>query len=175
MRLPALLLALLTAGACAAPTTAVAPTPTPQIGVRLSGGGEFSAKDPLAIVYNTKLVPEGAKASVTVESADGQTRSSFVAEGLLPNRAYGVHLHANPCGSKPDDSGPHFQHTHGTVNASNEVWLDIKTDGSGAATSTARQPWALSPDRVPHSLVIHEKATAPDGTAGGRVACLTLK
>lgn len=174
MRLPAaLMLALLTFGACAAPTTAVAPTP--QQGVRLTGGGEFNTKDTSAIVYDTKLVPPGAQASVTVESADGQTRTSFVAEGLLPDRKYGVHLHAKPCGVKPDDSGPHFQHAHASPSATNEVWLDIKTDSSGAATSASRNPWALTPDRVPHSLVIHTSATAPDGTAGGRVACLTLK
>ncbi|MFE3455819.1 superoxide dismutase family protein [Nonomuraea sp. NPDC059194] len=173
MRLPALLLSLLTVGACAAPTTAVVPTPAD--GVRLSGGGEFSAKDTSAIVYDAKLAPAGAQASVTVESADGQTRSSFVAEGLLPDRKYGVHLHTKACGRKPDDSGPHFQHAHGTVNATNEVWLDVKTDNEGAATASSRNAWALTSDRVPHSLVIHSAATKPDGTAGARVACLTLK
>ncbi|WP_431899662.1 superoxide dismutase family protein [Nonomuraea sp. bgisy101] len=173
MRLPTLMLALLPLGACAAPTTAL--VPTPHEGVRISGGGEFSTKDTSAIVYDTKLAPSGAQASVTVESADGQTRTSFVAEGLLPDRKYGVHLHTKPCGLKPDDSGPHFQHAHASPSATNEVWLDITTDRSGAATSAARNPWALTPDRVPHSLVIHASATATDGTAGARVACLTLK
>ncbi|GAA2364862.1 superoxide dismutase family protein [Nonomuraea africana] len=174
MRLPALLLALLaaapTAVACA-PSVAGGPTPN---GVRISGGGEFAASGAV-IVYDRKLAPEGAQASATVESVAGQTRSSLVAEGLLPNRSYGVHLHVNPCGAKPDDAGPHYQHAHSHADATNEVWLDLKTDATGAGTSSARHAWTLHGERLPRSLVIHAEPTAPDGTAGSRVACLTLR
>ncbi|MEU4544069.1 superoxide dismutase family protein [Nonomuraea dietziae] len=174
MRLPAMLFTLLvaapTAAACA---SGVAVSPTPN-GVRISGGGQFATTGAV-IVYDRALAPAGAQASATVESVAGQTRSSLVAEGLLPNRSYGVHLHVNPCGAKPDDAGPHYQHAHSHADASNEVWLDLKTDTAGAGTSSARHGWTLNRDRLPRSVVIHAEPTSPDGTAGSRVACLTLQ
>ncbi|MEV4112265.1 hypothetical protein [Nonomuraea sp. NPDC049695] len=183
MRVPALLLVLLTA-ACAGPpapvqnfasTSEVSPTG----GIKLSGGGEFSPTDTSAIVYDSKLVPKGAQASATVESSGSTTRTSLVVEGLLPDHRYGAHLHTKPCGAKPDDSGPHFQHHRGEVSPSSEVWLDVATNGDGAGRSTARNDWALDPRDLPGSLVLHSKATKTSGpgvgTAGVRVACLTLK
>ncbi|MEU8246023.1 superoxide dismutase family protein [Nonomuraea sp. NPDC048916] len=143
----------------------------------LSSNGTFSTSDTGAIVYDRALVPDGAQASVTVESAGGKTLTSLVVEGFLPNRRYGTHLHTKKCGPKPDDSGPHFQHEQGKANATSEVWLDFKTDESGAGRATARNPWSLD-GSDPGSLVIHARPTtstgAEAGTAGDRVACLTL-
>ncbi|MEV0595107.1 hypothetical protein [Nonomuraea cavernae] len=143
----------------------------------LSSSGTFSTSDTAAITYNRKLVPDGAQASVTVESAGGKTLTSLVVEGFLPNRRYGAHLHTKVCGTKPDDAGPHFQHEPGKANATNEVWLDFKTDEAGAGRATARNPWSLD-GRDPGSLVIHSQSTTPTGpeagSAGDRAACLTL-
>ena len=80
---------------------------------------------------------------------------------MLPNRTYGVHLHVNPCGLKPEDAGPHYQHAHTHASADNEVWLDLTTDARGDATATATQDWAFVPGRLPRSLVIHAEKTAP--------------
>lgn len=170
MRLPALVLVLLAAG-CGQSTAAPY---APPAQVRISGGGEFAAKGTAAIVYNTKLAPEGSQASATVESTTDRTLSSLVVEGLLANRTYGAHLHVNACGAKPDDAGAHFQHTHGHADKANEVWLDLKTDDSGMGRATASHDWAFAADRLPGSLVIHAQPTKADGTAGPRVACLTL-
>ncbi|GAA3552035.1 hypothetical protein GCM10022419_035430 [Nonomuraea rosea] len=215
MRVPALLLALLTAtvagaSGCAGPPAPLQdasgpgkPAATPTTGaVTLSGGGEFiSAKASpgtspdasdgaspdasrggsgnAAIVYDRKLAPEGAQASLTAESTGGKTRTSLVVEGLLPDRRYGAHLHTKPCGAKPDESGPHYQHHPGQIDAASEVWLDFMTDGEGGGRSTARNDWALDPADLPRSLVLHSQATKTSGpqvgTAGDRVACLTLK
>ncbi|MFC4122629.1 superoxide dismutase family protein [Nonomuraea zeae] len=211
MRVPALLLALLTASfagasGCAGPPAPLQdasgpgkPAATPTGPVRLSGGGEFAAaKTPgetspgsspdasegapsanAAVVYDRKLVPQGAQASLTAESTDGKTRTSLVVEGLLPDRRYGAHLHTKPCGPKPDDSGPHYQHHPGQIDPASEVWLDFMTDGEGSGRSTARNDWALDPADLPSSLVLHSQATKTAGpkvgTAGDRVACLTLK
>ncbi|MEU4514662.1 superoxide dismutase family protein [Nonomuraea wenchangensis] len=185
MRVPAFLLVLLAAAGCAGsppPMQAAGPSEratTPAGEVNLSSAGEFTTTDTGAIVYDRKLVPEGAQASVTVESSAGTTRTSLVAEGLLPGRRYGAHLHAKPCGGKPDDAGPHYQHHPGQINPASEVWLDFTTDAEGAGRATAKQDWAFDPARLPGSLVIHSKPTVTSGpqvgTAGDRVACLTLR
>ncbi|MFI7129633.1 superoxide dismutase family protein [Nonomuraea sp. NPDC050153] len=183
MRVPALLLIMLTA-ACAGPPAPLQQVMGPSEGptggaIRLAGEGEFTASDTSAIAYDRKLAPKGAQGSAHVESADGKTRTTLVVEGLLPNRHYGAHLHDKPCGKKPEEAGPHYQHTAGEVSAASEVWLDFTTDGEGAGRSTARNDWVLDPAKLPGSLVIHAKATKTSGpevgTAGDRVACLTLK
>jgi superoxide dismutase, Cu-Zn family len=151
--------------------------------VALSGGGEFTKKGPAAIVYDHKLAPEGAQASLTVDSQGGKTVSSLVVEGFLPDRAYGAHLHTKPCAADPDAAGPHYQQRHHDpashgATVANEVWLDLTTDESGSGRATARNAWSLDPNRLPRSLVIHAQHTmsaGPNaGTAGPRVTCMTL-
>lgn len=199
-RFQILLLALLAAGCAApqatppgaAPASPAKATPTPTAEIALTGGGTFKehAEADAAVVYDTKLVPSGARAQVRVESSEGETVSEVEVWGLAPDRTFGIHLHTNPCGPDPDDAGPHFRGTPATddptappdgtptANPVDEVWLDIATDDSGHATATATQPWALQPDRLPKSLVIHEHSTESEGPhageAGGRAACITL-
>ncbi|WP_433243132.1 superoxide dismutase family protein [Streptosporangium sp. CA-135522] len=163
---------------------AAAPPPAGQAaspaGIRLAGGGTLTPPLPKAsaIAYNLKLAPPGASARVEAESGAVLATSTLTVEGLLPNRTYGAHLHVNPCGIEPEDAGSHYQHAHAHASADNEVWLDFTTDAEGSATATAKQDWAFVPGRVPHSLVIHAKRTrkagAKAGTAGPRVACVTL-
>ncbi|WP_188191802.1 superoxide dismutase family protein [Nonomuraea sp. SYSU D8015] len=189
MRVPTFLFVLL--GVLAATgTAACAGPPAPRqeaLGSRaaspdgqlsLSASGDFSPGDTDAIVYDRKLAPEGSQASVTVESGDGKTRTSLVVEGFLPNRRYGAHIHTKPCGTKPEDSGPHYQRHPGKIDPTSEIWLDLTTDGEGAGRSTARNDWTLDPDNLPRSLVIHSQPTVTSGPkvgqAGERVACLTL-
>lgn len=190
MRLRALLLALLAAAAgCAqtgappapsgtAGTASAGPSANPNLA--LSASGDFAPDATQAIAYDRKLTPEGARASLLVESEKeaGRTRSSLVVEGFLPGRTYGAHLHTQPCGAQPDDSGPHYQNKPGKATAKNEIWLDFTTDGTGSANASARNPWLLASDRMPRSLVIHAERTKvkkPErGEAGPRVACLTL-
>lgn len=164
--LPALVLVLLAAGC--AQQAVVQSTPSPQAGLRLSGAGEL-------VVYDRTLAPDGARTSASVDSGAAGTLSSLTVEGFLPGRVYGAHLHTNACGAKPEDAGPHFQHTHGQISPASEVWLDFKTDAEGSASATAKHAWALTPGHTPKSAVVHAQTTNPkDGTAGSRVACLTL-
>ena len=133
-------------------------------------------------VYDTKLVPQGANARLSLRPADGRTEVTLTVSGLLPDRAYGAHLHVNPCESDPDAAGEHFQNhmdpkaarTPSTnpdyVNAVNEVWLDPRTDASGAATVTVTAPWSLERGYLPRSMVLHAEQTR----TGKRVACLTV-
>ncbi|MFF3440234.1 superoxide dismutase [Streptosporangium sp. NPDC002721] len=157
------------------------PSAGPSVeGIRLAGGGTFTRPAPRAsaIVYDTALVPSGASAQVTVESGAVLATATVIVKGMLHSRTYGAHLHVNPCGFKPEDSGPHYQHSHTRASAENEVWLDFTTDVRGDAIATTTQDWALVPGRLPRSLVIHAKPTrtsgAEAGTAGPRVACVTL-
>ncbi|WP_327589389.1 superoxide dismutase family protein [Nonomuraea sp. NBC_00507] len=186
MRVPTVLfipLVAIGAAACAGPSAPLQNAPargaSANSQLSLSAAGDFTLSDTDAIVYDRKLAPKGAQASVTTESSGGQTRTSLVVEGFLPSHTYGVHLHAKPCGKKPDDAGSHYQHRQGQIDPVSEVWLGVATDAQGAGRSTARNPWALDPNRLPHSLVIHAKPTVTSGPkagqAGDRVACLTLR
>ncbi|MCF6470332.1 superoxide dismutase family protein [Nonomuraea sp. MG754425] len=184
MRVPAVLLVFLTAmaGGCAGP-----PAPIDNVQnakgargevVNLNAAGEFAADADTAVAYDRKLAPEGAQASVSVESSEGQTRTSLVVEGLLPQHHYGAHLHAKPCGDRPDDAGSHYQHHPGRIDPGSEIWLDFTTDTEGAGRASARNDWALERAKLPGSLVIHAQPTTTSGPqagqAGPRIACLTL-
>lgn len=130
--------------------------------------------------------PPGAELTVSVVPGGGATTVELRATGLLPNRGYAAHAHTRPCGPTGDAAGPHFQHRMDPVSPSvdpayanprNEIWLDLRTDGEGAATGTAEVPFAFT-ERAPASVVVHEAmATMTEagkaGTAGGRLACLT--
>ena len=179
VRVSALMLVLAAAGCAQSPADPAgdaAHTASPSVAsapTSLTGAGEFAKRTTAAIVYDRKFVPKGAQASLTAESADGKTVTSLVVEGLLPDHRYGAHLHVAPCGTHPRDAGAHFQHVAGRADASSEVWLDLKTDGSGAGRATARHDWPLT-GPLPQSLVLHATATAPTAPPAPRVACLTL-
>ncbi len=144
-----------------------------------------------AVTYDPALVPAGATANVTVGEADGTTTVILSVAGLEADRGYGAHLHTKPCGATGDAAGPHHQHVPDPAasvsppsvdpayaNPDNEVWLDLTTDGTGAASVTAVHDWTFPADRRPRSLVLHAQPTKTGpgeaGTAGARVACLTL-
>jgi Cu/Zn superoxide dismutase len=86
---------------------------------------------------------------------------------------FGAHVHTGPC--VPADgaaAGPHF--AHGTPpSPATEIWLDVTVDTDGHAAAAAVVPFAV-PAGGARSIVVHEKPTAPDGTAGGRLACLPV-
>ncbi|WP_328467400.1 superoxide dismutase family protein [Actinoplanes sp. NBC_00393] len=139
-----------------------------------------------AVTYDTTAVPEGATAKVTVTDEKTGVSVRLKVTGLVPGRAYGAHLHVNPCTDKPADAGPHFQHRIDPVqpsvdpeyaNPRNEIWLDFTADADGNARAASKQSWHFDVDRQPWSLVLHAERThtAPGeaGMAGARLACLT--
>jgi Cu-Zn family superoxide dismutase len=136
--------------------------------------------------YDKALVPDGAKVLVAENVLDGETTVTLSVRHLVPNRAYGAHAHAKPCGATGDDAGPHFQHTADPAkpsvnpafaNPSNEIWLDFTTDATGAATVARTVPWVFTDARAA-SVVIHAQPTqnAPGkaGMAGARAACVSV-
>ncbi|MEJ2866181.1 superoxide dismutase [Actinomycetospora sp. OC33-EN08] len=161
--------------------------------VRRASGGALTAPgapNATALTYSP-AAPAGANLTVETVRAQDSTTATLTASGLQPNRGYAAHLHTRPCGATGNDAGPHFQNRvdpaatpekpssdPAYANPENEFWLDVRTDAAGAGTSGATVPFALT-DRAPASLILHEKemtATAPGqaGTAGGRLACVTL-
>lgn len=178
------------AGCSAPPPEGVNGTPTPIVSEGTLGpaaGGAGPAR-----TYDPALAPEGAMVRAELAPIAGGTGSTLRVQGLLPNRGYAVHAHVNPCGPTGDAAGPHYQHNPDPAalsfapstdpayaNPSNEMWLDLRTDASGAGTAQTQVPWSIS-DRGPNSIIIHEAMatmTGPGvaGTAGGRLACLDLR
>lgn len=143
-----------------------------------------------AFTYNP-AAPAGAQLAVKITSRDASTTVELIAKGLAPNRGYAVHAHTKPCGPTGNDAGPHYQNTidpaatpekpstdPAYANPQNEIWLDIRIDATGSGTSTTTVPFAFT-DRAPASVVVHEKETTVThhgeaGTAGGRLACITV-
>ncbi|RSM80974.1 superoxide dismutase [Kibdelosporangium aridum] len=144
-----------------------------------------------AVSYNP-AAPPGAEVTAEVVPARDSTTVELTANGLQPDRGYAVHAHTNHCGTTGEAAGPHFQNRvdpaatpdkpsvdPAYANPNNEIWLDLRTDSQGSATARTTVPFTFT-DRTPASLVVHDKpttATSPGqaGTAGGRLACFTLR
>jgi superoxide dismutase, Cu-Zn family len=144
-----------------------------------------------AFTYNPALVPEGADLEVYATSNGTSTTIRLEAVGLLPDRGYAAHAHANACGPTGDAAGPHFQNQPDPAagpgkpstdpayaNPQNEIWLDLKTDSYGDGEATATVPFVFTA-RAPASVIVHDaEATATEpgkaGSAGARLACLTV-
>jgi Cu-Zn family superoxide dismutase len=136
-------------------------------------------------IYSAGDVPPGASAQVhAVPTGDGRTRVTLHVYGLQPNRVYGAHAHQLGCGADPMAALGHFQHTEGNptssdfANPTNEIWLDVTTNAAGNGVADTVVDWQFSPQRRPHSVVIHAMGTLTEtpnaGKAGARVACLTV-
>jgi Cu-Zn family superoxide dismutase len=143
-----------------------------------------------AFTYNAALVPEGAKVKVDAwYLPDGRSVVVLRASGLTSHYEYGAHAHSASCGPTGSVAGPHYQFRQDPVtpstdpayaNADNEIWLDFTTDGKGRGSAIAVQDWQPEATRRPGSVVLHVEHThdgtdgAPAGTAGARLACLTV-
>lgn len=161
--------------------------------VTLHGQGTLAPaiRSSTADTYNPALAPAGARLSATLTPSGETTTVELIASGMLPNRSYAAHAHTNVCGDTGAAAGPHYQNRIDPAatpqkpssnpefaNPRNEVWLELHTDATGAGTARTTVPFVLT-DRGPGSIVVHEAmdtATAPGkaGTAGARIACLTL-
>ncbi|MGH3593236.1 MAG: superoxide dismutase, partial [Pseudonocardiaceae bacterium] len=167
---------------------------SPGSAIFLFGSGTLTTPNPAskAITYNPDLAPIGAAMTARlIPSSDGSTRAELTVFGLLPNRGYAAHAHTRSCGIAADEAGPRFQNhldpaatpqapssSPRYANPNNEVWLDVRTDATGAGISITTMPFVFT-DRAPGSIVLHEAMrtlTDPGhaGNAGAPIACLTL-
>jgi Cu/Zn superoxide dismutase len=123
---------------------------------------------------------DAARAKLTLASPADSTQAVFVVHGVdrsVAGQTFGAHLHNGPCvaGNGAAALG-HYNHSStvpATVNDQTEIWLDITVDDEGNAQSSARVDWA--PSAGARSVVVHANPTAPDGTAGARLACLPVE
>jgi Cu-Zn family superoxide dismutase len=152
----------------------------------VAGSGAHVAGD---LTVYTALAPAGATAKVhSVETGSGRTIVTLHVKGLKPDTAYGAHAHTRPCDRKSASAaGPHFQHVVDPMtpsvdpayaNPQNEIWLDLTTNSAGNGHAKAVVDWQFPDDRRAQSVIIHERHTSTGtgvaGTAGARVACLTV-
>ncbi|MYV60411.1 superoxide dismutase family protein, partial [Streptomyces sp. SID4931] len=130
--------------------------------------GSFVPSD--ALTYDTRLVPAGARIEVTEFTDPSGTRVGTRLRGLVPGRAYGMHVHTSPCGADPAAAGPHYQHRpSATADPVNEVWLDFRTDEDGDGRAEAVHDWNFREGGA-RSVIIHDR----QGGAGERAACFTV-
>ncbi|MEV2263452.1 superoxide dismutase family protein [Streptomyces anulatus] len=130
--------------------------------------GSFVPSD--ALTYDTRLVPAGARIEVTQFADPSGTWVGARLRGLVPGRAYGMHVHTSPCGADPAAAGPHYQHRPAaTADPVNEVWLDFRTDEEGDGRAEALHRWGFREGGA-RSVIIHDR----QGGAGERAACFTV-
>ncbi|MFF7272954.1 superoxide dismutase family protein [Streptomyces cyaneofuscatus] len=130
--------------------------------------GSFVPSD--ALTYDTALVPAAARIEITQYADRTSHRVGTRLRGLVPNRAYGMHVHTSPCAADPASAGPHYQHrASATADPVNEVWLDFRTDRNGVGEAEARHEWGFR-DGGARSVIVHDA----QGGAGKRVACFTV-
>ncbi|NIJ14826.1 Cu-Zn family superoxide dismutase [Saccharomonospora amisosensis] len=143
--------------------------------------------DAAALTYYPTLVPAGAEAGVVSASQSMTgTVTKLAVSGLVPNRAYGAHVHTDRCGPTGADAGPHYQNVPDPnppstdpayANPANEIWLDFTTDSEGSASAVSEVDWVFQDPR-PRSVVIHERHTSTGtgvaGEAGERLACVNV-
>ncbi|MFE7140942.1 superoxide dismutase family protein [Streptomyces sp. NPDC057644] len=130
--------------------------------------GSFVRSD--ALTYDTRLVPAGARIEITQFTDPSGTRVGARLRGLVPGRAYGMHVHTSPCGADPAAAGPHYQHRPAaTADPLNEVWLDFRTDEDGDGRAEAQHDWNFREGGA-RSVIIHDR----QGGAGERAACFTV-
>lgn len=153
----------------------------------LAGADHVRAQGPL--VRYSPDVPAGATARVgATYTPAGDSIVTLRVRGLLPRTHYGAHPHTRPCGATGATAGPIFQNvpdpeqpstSPAYANPVNEIWLDVRTDASGAGVSRARVPWQFSPDRRAGSVMLHAEPThtgnADHGPDGSRLACLKVR
>lgn len=139
---------------------------------------------PLMDLQATADATDGATGRVSVNTASGHTTVVLHLQGLdagAAGRRFGAHVHVGPCvAGNGTAAGPHYNSDVAAgvdepeVSARTEVWLDFVVTPAGTATSVAQVPFAI-PAGGARSVVVHHDETAPNGTAGARLACLGLE
>jgi Cu-Zn family superoxide dismutase len=180
------LIGVLVLPGCTPATVALQPSRSMVRNVEVSA--TFTEALSTAVTYDRRLVKAGSHAAVSSRSEGGITTVTLVVRGFEPERRYGAQVHSDPCGEKGADAGPHFQNVVDPVqpsvdprfaNPQNEIWLDLRTDETGAGTGETTVAWQIPPDRRPKSVVIHARPTGPGpgvaGTAGARAACVAVE
>lgn len=122
--------------------------------------GEFT--DATAEVHVITTGNGGSKITLHVRNAEA-----------VAGRTFGAHVHQQPCGTEGSAAGGHYQHAPSGDLEAREVWLDFTVNSAGNGHAEAQRQWIVD-QSSPRSVIIHAAPTAPDGTAGARLACIDL-
>ena len=156
--------------------TAIAAATLGAAAVAVAGGSSGRSAGP-DYAYGTPNPFAGASAVVhVVETGQGKSHVTLRVRGVdaPAGQTFGAHVHQFPCGNVGGAAGGHYQHAGavGTLEE-REVWLDVTVNKHGDAITHATRPWSVD-QSTPRSVIIHAAPTAPDGTAGARLACIDL-
>lgn len=137
-----------------------------------------------------------ASASLRIIESDEGTGFKLKVTGietLLSKAKFGAHLHVGECTERvvleaelsADTTGPHYTVPGEEISDDTEVWFELVPDEEGAASDeswvqfvpedqsfTAGSVFYPVDGRM--SIVLHQDATAPNGVAGPREACLPV-
>lgn len=111
-----------------------------------------------------------------VTTGSGRTVVTLHVSGLPGERVYGAHVHVGSCAQA---GLGHYMHA-GEAGATpdNEVWLDVAVNAAGHGSAQSVVDWTFRQDpaegSVARSVVVHAQPTAPNGTAGQKLACLDV-
>jgi Cu-Zn family superoxide dismutase len=94
-----------------------------------------------------------------------KTTATVSVTGLTASTAYGIHVHDHSCGLLSGGGHYKIDPSITTAQQTNEIWLNLTTDGSGAGTQTISVSHLARPEAG--SIVIHD----PDAS---RLACINL-
>ena len=129
----------------------------------LAGGATVTRGDVHAFAAGAGQAIDGRVEMV--RTADGRTLVRLHVEGLLPNTAYGSHVHQAACGT--GDADGHFGFDpSGPATPPNEIWLSFTTNAAGIGNSHAIALGTAGPNAV--SVVVHAPIT------NAKVACADL-
>ena len=141
----------------------------------LAGPGPFF-QGSLTDVAETEHPTDGAWAVASATVQNGQTIVRMNVKDVdAVGATFGAHVHVGPCveGDGLAALGHYHTGAAGPV-AENEVWLDFSVTSGGTGHAVAIAPFEIAPGAA-QSIVIHALPTAPDGSAGARMACLPLE
>jgi Cu-Zn family superoxide dismutase len=144
--------------------------------VAVSTSGRSTGPD---YTYGTDNPFAGASAAVhMVATGAGGSNVTLHVKGVdaIAGRTFGAHVHVNPCGAAGTDAGGHYLHeapAAGEPLEPEEIWLDVTIDEDGNGHALAKRPWTVD-ESTPRSVILHALATAPNGGAGARLACIDL-
>ena len=97
-----------------------------------------------------------------VRTANDQTIVTVHVTGLLPDTAYGSHVHKQACND--GDAGGHYKHDpSGIATPPNEIWPAFTTNADGIGAGNAVAEWRAGSTAI--SVVVHAPGGAKIGCA----------
>ncbi len=168
------------------PVVDAATTTTPVDAAGAAAGTKVGASEGAFVIYPQPMDAENPAKTVmgSAEILDLGTKTQFKLKlsGLKPDTQFGSHVHVASCDD--NQAGGHYQHNlrpdaaaafdSEFANATNEVWLDFKSDAMGNATSDVTSNWKLVSSRA-KAIIIHVMKTGDGGVGGSKLACVNLK